>query len=225
MPTRKVLLPRRRFLRLAGGAAALPVISHAALAQTYPTRPVRIVVGFAAGGATDIAARLIGQWLSERLGQQFIVENRPGASSNLAADAVIRASPDGYTLLLVSASNAINESLYDRLNFSLIRDLAPVAGISREANVLVANPSLPIKTVPEFIAYARANPGRINFASGGNGSNQHFVPGYEVIAFYGVGSPKNTPTAIVERLNGEINAALADRNIRHGSRPWVAYRL
>ena len=163
-------LPRRQFLHLAAGAAALPAVSRIAWAQTYPTRPVRIIVGFAAGGATDIVARLMGQWLSERLGQQFIIENRPGAGSNIATEAVVRAPPDGYTLLLVSPANAINATLYDKLNFNFIRDIAPVAGIIRVPNVMEVNPSVPAKTVPEFIAYAKANPGKINMASAGIGT-------------------------------------------------------
>ena len=169
-------LPRRRqFLHLAAGAAALPAVSRFAWAQAYPTRPVRIVVGLAAGGASDIVARLMGQWLSERLGQPFVIENRPGAGSNIATEAVVRAPPDGYTLLLVAAANAINATLYDKLNFNFIRDIAPVAAISREPNVMVVNPSVPAKTVPEFIAYAKANPGKINMASAGNGSTSHLA--------------------------------------------------
>ena len=163
-------LPRRQFLHLAAGAAALPAVSRIAWAQAYPTRPVRIIVGFAAGGATDILARLMGQWLSERLGQPFVIENRPGAGSNIGTEAVVRAPPDGYTLLLVSPANAINATLYDKLNFNFIRDIAPVAGIIRVPNVMVVNPSVPAKTVPEFIAYAKANPGKINMASAGNGT-------------------------------------------------------
>ena len=166
-------LPRRQFLHLAAGAAALPAVSRIAWAQAYPTRPVRIIVGFAAGGAADIIARLIGQWLSERLGQPFVIENRPGAGSNIATEAVVRAPPDGYTLLLVGTANAINATLYDKLNFNFIRDIAPVAGIIRVPNVMVVNPSVPAKTVPEFIAYAKANPGKINMASGGIGTAAH----------------------------------------------------
>jgi tripartite-type tricarboxylate transporter receptor subunit TctC len=281
--------PRRTFLQLAAGTAALPAVSRFAWAQAYPTRPVRIIFGFAAGGAGDITARLIGQWLSERFGQQFIVENRPGAGGNIGAEAVVRAPPDGYTLLLVGNSSAINATLYDKLNFNVVRDIAPVASISREPNVMVVNPSVPAKTVPEFIAYAKANAGKLNMASGGNGSPSHvsgelfkmmagvnlvhvpyrgagpaltdlfggqvqvyfavmgssveyisagklralavttatrsealpdiptmneFVPGYEASAFYGLGSPKNTPAEIVDRLNKEINAALADSKIK-----------
>ena len=166
-------LPRRNFLHLLAGAAALPALSRSAWAQAYPTRPVRIIVGFAAGGATDIAARLIGQWLTERLGQSFFVENRPGANGNIATEAVVRATPDGYTLLLALSSDAINTKLYDKLKFNFIRDIAPVAGIIRVSNVLVVHPSFPAKTVPEFIAYAKANLGKVNMASGGVGSGNH----------------------------------------------------
>ena len=166
-------LPRRQFLHLTAGAAALPAVSHFAWAQTYPTRPVRLVVGFPPGGGTDITARLIGQWLSERLGQQFVIENRPGAGSNIATEGVARAAADGYTLLLVSAAHAINATLYDRLNYNFLRDIAPVAGIIRVPNVMEVNPSLPPKSVSEFIAYAKANPGKVNYASGGNGTAQH----------------------------------------------------
>jgi len=276
---------RRQFLHLATGAAALPAVSMIARAQAYPTRPVRIIVGFAAGGGADFGARLIGHWLSERLGQQFIVENRPGAASNLAAEAVVRAPPDGYTLFLVTSVNAVNATLYEKLSFNFISDIAPVASIGRVPGVMVVNPSFPAKTVPEFIAYARANPGKINMASAGNGEFGHvfgelfkmmarvdlvhvpyrgaasaltdllggqvqvmfstmptsiqyiragnlqplavtnathskalpdisavseFVPGCEGSAWFGVGAPKNTPTGIVQRLNSEIIAALAD---------------
>jgi tripartite-type tricarboxylate transporter receptor subunit TctC len=166
-------LPRRNFLHLAAGAAALPAVSHIAWAQEYPTKPVRIIVGFAPGGGADIAARLIGQWLSERLGQSFVIENRPGAGSNIATEAVVRAPSDGYTLLLVSAPAAINATLYEKLSFNFIRDIAPVASISRVPHVMVVHPSFPAKTVPEFIAYAKANAGKINMASAGNGSTPH----------------------------------------------------
>jgi tripartite-type tricarboxylate transporter receptor subunit TctC len=280
---------RRNFLHLAAAAAALPAVSRIAWAQAYPSRPVRIIVGFAAGGGTDIAARLIGQWLSERLGQQFIVENRPGAGSNIATEAVVNARPDGYTLLLVSTAHAINATLYDNLSFTFIRDIVPIASMTRQPQVMLANPSLPAKTVPEFIAYAKANPGKINMASGGNGTASHvsgelfkimtgvnmvhvpyrgaapaltdliggqiqimfenmpssieyirtgklralavttasrsealpdiptvgdFVPGYEASTWFGVGAPKNTPAEIVDRLNKEINAGLADPKVR-----------
>jgi tripartite-type tricarboxylate transporter receptor subunit TctC len=281
--------PRRRVLRLAANAVAVATVSRTARGQAYPTRPVRIIVGFTPGGTTDIAARLIGQWLSERLGQQFVIENRPGAGSNIAAEAAINASPDGYTLLLVGAPNAINATLYDKLNFDFIRDITPVGGIIRTALVMQVNPSLPAKTVPEFIAYANANPGRINMSSAGIGSAPHvagelfkmmtglnmvhvpyrgaspslsdliagqvqvtfesmpssigyvragtlralavttaerskalpaiptvgeFVPGYEASIWYGVGAPKNTPVPIIDKLNREINAALADSAIK-----------
>ncbi len=282
-------LPRRTFLHLAAGAAALPAVSRIAWAQAYPTRPVRIIVGFPAGGGVDIIARLMGQWLSERLGQPFLIENRPGAGSNIATEVVVRAPADGYTLLLVHASNAINATLYDKLNFNFIRDIAPVAGIIVVPNVMVLNPSVPAKTVPEFIAYAKANPGKINIASGGIGGPSHvsaelfkmmtgtdmllvsyrgmapavtdllagqvqlmfnslpasieyikagtlralavttatrsetlpsiptmreFVPGYESPTWYGVGVPKNTPAEIVDKLNKEVNAALADPKMK-----------
>jgi tripartite-type tricarboxylate transporter receptor subunit TctC len=282
-------LPRRQFLRLAAGAAALPAVSRIARAQSYPSRPVRIIVGFAAGGSADIVARLIGPWLSERLGQSFIIENRTGAGGNIATEAVVRAPPDGYTLLLVNPANAINATLYDKLNFSFIRDIEPVAGIIRMPNVMVVNPSVPAKTRPEFIAYAKANPGKINMASAGNGTAIHvsgelfkmmtgvnmvhvpyrgappaltdliggqvqvmfdnmpnsiehirggrlrplavttatrweglpdvptvgdFVPGYESSAWAGIGVPRNTPAEIVDKLNKEINTALADPKMK-----------
>jgi len=166
-------LPRRRFLHLAAGAAALPVTSRIARAQAYPTRPVRIIVGFPPGGATDVVARIMGQRLSERLGQQFIVENRPGASTNIATEVVVRAPPDGYSLLLATSANATNATLYKDLNFNFIRDIAPVAALARGAFVMVVSPSFPARTVTEFIAYARANPGKINFASDGIGTGTH----------------------------------------------------
>jgi tripartite-type tricarboxylate transporter receptor subunit TctC len=166
-------LPRRQFLHLAGGAAVLPAVPIVAWAQTYPTRPVRIVVGYAAGGGTDLVARLMGQWLSERLGQQFVIENRTGAATNIGTEAVVRAPADGYTLLLAHTANAVNATLYEKLNFNFIRDIAPVAGIMRVPNVMVVNPSLPAKTVRDFIAYAKANPGKINMASGGAGGPDH----------------------------------------------------
>ena len=279
--------PRRQFLQLAAGAAAVPALSRIAGAQTYPARPVRIIVGLAAGGAPDIVARLMGQWLSERLGQQFIVENRPGAASNIATEVVVRAAADGYTLLLAIASNAINTTLYDNLSFNFIRDIAPVAGLVGVPNVMEVNPSVPAKTVPEFIAYAKANPGRLNMASAGVGGTPHvagelfkamagvdmvhvpyrgnprpdllggqvqvmfdtlpasieyirtgklralavttsarspalpdlptvgeFLPGYEASGWQGIGAPKSTPDAIVEKLNKAINAGLADAKIK-----------
>jgi tripartite-type tricarboxylate transporter receptor subunit TctC len=284
-----VKLPRRKFLHLAAGAAALPALSRIARAQTYPTRPVRIIVGQAAGSGSDIAARLLGQRLSERLGQPFVVENRPGAGGNIATEAVVRALPDGYTLLLVAAANAINATLYDKLNYNFIRDIAPVAGIFRVPQVMEVNPSIPAKTVPEFIAFAKANPGKVNMASAGIGSVHHvagelfkfmtgidmihvpyrgttpaltdllagqaqvmfdvtpsstphikagrlralavttatrvdvlpevpvmgdFVPGYEASAWLGFGAPKDTPAAIIDVLNSEVNAGLADPMIK-----------
>jgi tripartite-type tricarboxylate transporter receptor subunit TctC len=281
-------LPRRNFLHLAAGAAALPAVSRIAQAQTYPTRPVRIIVGFAAGGPADILARLMGQWLSERLGQPFVIENRPGGGGNIGTEAVVKAPPDGYTLLLAATANAVNATLYDKLNFNFISDIAPVAAISRYTFVMVVHPSMPTKTVPEFIAYAKANPGKINMASGGvaalhvfgelfkmmTGVNlvhvpyrgqapaladllagqvhvmfpnivvsiehiragrlralavtaatrsealpdvptvDEFVPGYEASGWSGLGAPKATPAGIVEKLNTEINAALADPKIK-----------
>jgi len=165
---------RRRFLHLvAAGAAALPALPRVARSQTYPARPVHLMVGFAAGGTTDLGARLMGQWLSERLGQQFIIENRTGAATNIATEAVVRAPPDGYTLLIVTASNAINATLYDKLNFNFLRDIAPVAGVMLYPLVMQVNPSFPAKTVPEFISYAKANPGKISYGSGGNGTSIH----------------------------------------------------
>ena len=282
-------LPRRRFLHLAAGAAALPAVSRFAWAQAYPSRPVRLIVGFAPGGTTDIGARLMGQWLSERLGQQFIIENRTGAATNIATEAVVRAPADGYTLLTVTASNAINATLYDKLSFNFIRDIAPVAGVMLYPLVMQVNPSFPAKTVPEFISYAKANPGKISYGSGGNGTSIQvatelfkmmtgiemthvpyrggaptmtdlmggqvqvvfnpvpesmqfiragklrplavttatrsevlpdvptlgdFVPGYEASAVQGIGAPKSTPAEIVDKLNREINAALADPKIK-----------
>src|SRR5947209_11760089 len=164
---------RRQFLSVATGAAGLLLAPHVARAQAYPSRPVRIIVPFAPGGTNDILGRLIGQWLSERLGQSFVVENRPGAGTNIGTEAVVRAPADGYTLLLIGTPSAINATLYDKLSFNFLRDIAPVAGISRECPVLVVHPSFPAKTVPEFIAYAKANPGKISMASPGNGSTPH----------------------------------------------------
>ena len=164
-------LPRRQFLHLAAGAATLPAVSRIAMAQSYPSRPVRLIVGFAAGGINDILARLIGQWLSGRLGQPFVVENRSGASGNIATEAVVNATADGYTLLLIGSSNTINATLYEKLNFNFVRDITPVAGIIRAPLVMEVNPIFPAKTVPEFIAYAKANPGKINMGSGGNGTS------------------------------------------------------
>jgi tripartite-type tricarboxylate transporter receptor subunit TctC len=282
-------LPRRQFLLLAAAAAALPAASGFAWAQTYPSRPVRIIVGFAAGGPNDLLARLIGQWLSERLGQPFVIENRPGAGSNIATETVVRAPPDGYTLLLVGSPNAINATLYDNLNFNFIRDITPIAGLIRGALVMVVHPSVPANTLPEFIAYAKANPGKLSYGSGGIGGITHitpelfkmmasvnmvhvpyrgvapaltdllggqvqvlfanpaqsipyvrdgklralaistatrlealpdfptlgeFVPGYEASSVFGLGAPKNTPIEIIDKLNKEINAALADPNFK-----------
>jgi tripartite-type tricarboxylate transporter receptor subunit TctC len=278
-------LARRQFLHLASAAVALPAVSRLAWARTYPTRPVRIMVGVPAGASPDIQARLIGQWLSERLGQPFVIENRP---TNLAVEAVVRAPADGYTLLQVAVANAWNASLYSNLNFNFVRDIAPIASIGRNPGVMEVNPEVPAKTVPEFIAYAKANPGKINMASSGIGGVGHiygelfkmmagidmlhvpyrgapqaltdlisgrvhvmfdsvassmeyirtgklrplavttaerletlphlptigeFVPGYEASAWTGLGAPRNTPSDIIERLNGEVNAALADTRI------------
>ena len=166
-------LPRRQFLHLAGAAAAFPVVSRIARAQSYPSRPLRMIIGYPPGGSADLTARLTGQWLAEQLGQPVVIESRPGAATNLATEAVVRAAPDGYTLLLVAPANAINATLYDKLNFNFLSDIAPVAGIIRFPNVVVVNPSLPIKTIPELIAYAKANPGKLNMASSGNGSTIH----------------------------------------------------
>src|SRR5215475_11487125 len=168
-------LPRREFLHLAGGAAALPAVSFVARAQAYPTRPVRIVVGFAPGGGNDINARLIGQWLSERLGQQFIVDNRPGASGNIAMESVVKSPADGYTLVMVATSSAVNATLYDNLPFNFLRDIAPVGCISRNIFVMEVHPSVPDKTTPELIAYAKANPNKLNMASPGSGTGPHMA--------------------------------------------------
>jgi tripartite-type tricarboxylate transporter receptor subunit TctC len=251
-------LSRRKFLHLAAGVMPLPTVSRIAVAQTYPSRPVRIIVGFAPAGGTDIMARLIAQWLSERLGRSFVIENRPGAGTNIGTEAVVRALPDGYTLLLVTSVNAINATLYGKLNFNFIRDIAPVAGIGREPHVMVVNPLVPTKTVPEFIAYAKANSGpyrglapalsdllggqvQVTFASMPSSVGYirtgklralavttatrsealpdiptvaEFVPGYEASGWYGVGAPKGTLVEVIEKLNREINAALADPNMK-----------
>jgi len=276
---------RRKFLQLTASAIAVPALSRIARAEAYPARPVRIVVGFAPGGGTDITARLIGQQLNERLGQPFIVENRPGAGANIAMEAVAKAPADGYTLLLVSPGAAINATLYERLNYNFIRDIAPIAGIHRTPNVLAVHPSFPVKTVPEFIAYAKANPHTVNMGSSGIGASDHmsgelfrmlvgvdivhvhyrgaapaltdllagqvqamfapmapalqhfkaeklrtvavttairsealpgiptiaeFIPGYETSTWYGLAAPMHTPAPIIDTLNKEINAALAD---------------
>ncbi len=186
--------PRRQFLQLAASAVALPVVLRVARAQTYPSRPVRLIIGYPAGGANDIIGRLIGQWLSERLGQQFIIENRAGAAGNIATEAVVRSPADGYTLLVVGSFNAINATLYDKLSFNFIRDVEPVAGIIRSTFVMLLNPSFPAKTVPEFIGYAKANPGKINMASAGSGNLTHVagelfkaMTGVNMLHVYGVG--------------------------------------
>jgi tripartite-type tricarboxylate transporter receptor subunit TctC len=282
-------LLRRQFLQFAGAAAAAPALPQFASALEYPSRPVRIVVGFTAGGSQDPLARLMGQWLSERLGQPFIIENRPGASGNIATEAVVRATPDGYTLLLIGTPNVINAILYDKLNFSFIRDIAPIAKIINQPLVMVVNPTIPPKTVPEFIAYAKANPGKINMASSGSGTSPHlagemfkkmadinmvhvpyrgaapaatdllgghvqvifatessvveyirtgklralavttatrsdtlpdiptmseYLPGFEASSWSGIGAPRNTPVEIIDRLNKEINAGLADPKMK-----------
>jgi len=276
---------RRQFLRLAGAAVALPAVSRGASAQAYPSRPVRVVIGYPPGGSADITARLMTQWLSERLGQSFIVESRPGGGTNIATEAVINAPLDGYTLLLVAPANAINATLYEKLNHNFLRDIVPVAGLIRFPNVVVVNPDVPVKTIPELIAYAKANPGKLNMASSGNGSTIHmsgelfkmmtgvnmihvpyrggalaltdmiggqvqvmfdniptamefvrsgklrglavtgagrsetlpdlptvadFLPGYEATSWYGLGAPKGTPNEIIEKLNREVNAILAE---------------
>jgi tripartite-type tricarboxylate transporter receptor subunit TctC len=282
-------LPRRQFLRLAASAATLPAMSRLARAQDYPSRPVRVIVGQAAGSGSDTFARLIGQFLSERLGQSFVIENRPGAAGNIASEAVVRSPPDGYTLLLVNSSNTINATLYEKLNFDFIRDIAPIRGIGSFAFVMEVNPSVPTKSLPEFIAHTKANPGKINMASAGSGSTSHvsgelfkmmtgvemvhvpyrgstpaltdllggqvqvmfdatpsslphiragklrplavttanrleilpdiptvgeFVSGYEASSWLGFGAPKNTPAAIVDRLNKEIDLAISDSAIK-----------
>jgi tripartite-type tricarboxylate transporter receptor subunit TctC len=282
-------LPRRQFLHLAASAALLPAVSRFAFAQAYPSRPVRLIVPFGPAGATDITARLIGQWLSERLGQQFVIDNRPGGGGNIGTEAVVRAAPDGYTLLYVTTANAVSATLFDKLNFNFIRDIAPVAPIVRFPYIMVVNPSVPAKTLPEFIAYAKANPGKINMASPGIGSTPHvngelfkvmtgtnmvhvpyrsaaavmtdllsgqvqlyfgttassleyvrtgklralavtierrldalpdiptvgyFVPGYEASNWYGIGAPRSTPVEVIEKLNKETNAGLADPKIK-----------
>ena len=282
-------IPRRRFLHLAAGTAALPMTSQVAWAQAYPARPVRWIIGFAPGGTTDVISRLIVQYLTEHLGQPFIVESRPGAATNLATEMVTRSPADGYTLLFIGSPNAINTSLYTRLNFNFSRDIAPVAAIVSVPTVMVVHPSVPVTTVPEFIAYAKANPGKINMASSGVGSTPHlagelfkmmagvdiqhvpyrgaapamtdllagqvqvyfvttpssmqyiksgqlraiavttakrlpelpglpaiseFVPGYDASAWYGLGAPKDTPKDIIDKLNREINAAVANASIK-----------
>jgi tripartite-type tricarboxylate transporter receptor subunit TctC len=206
-------LPRRNFLHLAAGAAALPVVSRIAWAQTYPTRPVRIVVPFAPGGVNDITARLIGQWLSERLGQQFIIENRPGGGGNIGIEAVVRSPADGYTLLVVGTTAAINATLFEKLNYNFIRDIAPVASIVRVPHVMQVNPSLPVATVPEFIAHAKANPGKISMGSGGNGSPAH-VTGELFKMMTGVNLThvpyRGAGPAITDLLGGQIQVTFTD---------------
>ena len=202
-------LPRRTFLHLATGAFALPAVSRLALAQTFPTRPVRLIVGFPPGGPGDISARLEGHWLTEKLGQPFIVENRPGAGGNIGTEMVVRAPPEGYTLFLVNTANVINASLYEKLSFDFLRDIAPVGGIIRAANVMEVHPSVPAKTVPEFIAYAKANPGKINYASGGNGTlTQMAVELFKMMAGVDmVHVPyRGSGTAVTALLAGEVQA-------------------
>jgi tripartite-type tricarboxylate transporter receptor subunit TctC len=205
-------LPRRQFLHLAAGAAALPAVSRIARAQAYPARPVRIIVGFAPGGGVDITARLIGQWLSERLGQQFVIENRPGAGTNIGTEAVVRAPADGYTLLLVNVANAINATFYDNLSFNFVRDIAPVAGIMRVPNAVLVHPSVPAKTIPEFIAYAKANPGKINMASGGVGGPSH-VSGELFNMMAGVNMIhvpyRGVAPALTDLLGGQVQVTFA----------------
>jgi tripartite-type tricarboxylate transporter receptor subunit TctC len=205
-------LPRRQFLHLAAGAAALPAVSGIALAQAYPSRPVRIIVPFAPAGTTDIVARLIGQWLSERLGQQFVIENRPGGAGNIGTEAVVRATSDGYTLLSIDVSATINATLFNKLNYTFIRDIAPVANFVRVANVMVVNPSFPAKSVPEFIAYAKANPGKISVASAGIGTPNHLsgelfkeMAGIDMAHVpYRGGGP-----AIADLLGGQVHVTFA----------------
>jgi tripartite-type tricarboxylate transporter receptor subunit TctC len=200
-------LPRRRFLHLAMGTAALPALPRLARAQTYPARAVHLIVGYAAGGPNDTTARLTGQWLSERFGQPFVIENRTGAGGNIGTEVVVRAPADGYTLLLASSSNAVNTTLYEKLSFDFMRDTAPVAGLVRVPNIMVVNPSVPAKTVPEFIAYAKANPGKINMATAGNGSTTHVsgelfkqLAGVNLVAVaYRGGGP-----ALVDLLGGQM---------------------
>jgi tripartite-type tricarboxylate transporter receptor subunit TctC len=200
-------ISRRKFFNLAAGTAASPAVSRIAAAQPYPTRPVRIIVGFAAGGAPDILARLFGQWLSERLGQPFIIENRTGAGGNIATEVVVQSPPDGYTLLLTSVGNAVNASLYDNLNYNFLRDIAPVAGFSREPLAMEVHPSFPAKNVPEFIAYAKANPGKINYGSAGVGSSLHMAGElFKLMAHVDlVHVPyRGSPPALTDLLGGQL---------------------
>ena len=205
-------LPRRRFLHLAAGAAALPFAPHIARAQTYPSRPVRIVAAAGAGGSIDILARLFGQWLSERLGQPFIIENRPGGGNNIGTEAVVRAPADGYTLLLVNVTNAVNATFYDKLNYNFIRDIAPVVGLDREPYVIVVHPSVPVKTVPELIAHTKANLGKINMASGGTGAGTH-VTGELFKMMTGVSMVhvpyRGTGPALTDLLAGQVQVMFA----------------
>jgi tripartite-type tricarboxylate transporter receptor subunit TctC len=204
--------PRRQFLHLAAGAAVVPILPRIANAQAYPTRPVRIIVPFAAGGPTDTIARLMGQWLSERLGQQCVIENRPGAGGNIGTEAAVMAPPDGYTLLLVNSANAINATLYDKLSFNFLRDIAPVASLVRAANVMEVHPSFPAKTVPEFIAYAKTNPGKISMASGGVGTSQHLAGElFKIMAGVDmVHVPyRIAPTLYTDLLSGRVHVAFS----------------
>jgi len=208
-----MLLARRNFMRLAGATALAPAFSRLAGAQDYPTRPVRLIVGFPPGGGTDVAARLVGQWLSERIGQPVVIENRPGAGSNIATEAVVHAAADGHTLLLVSTAHAINATLYERLNYNFLRDIAPVAGFMRVPNVMEINPSLSVKSVPEFIAYARANPGKINMASGGNGTSQHLsgelfkmMTGLDIVHV----PYRGAAPALTDLIGGQVQAMFGD---------------
>jgi tripartite-type tricarboxylate transporter receptor subunit TctC len=205
-------LPRRNFLHLASSVAALPAVSRFARAQAYPTRPVRVVVGFPPGATADTIARMMGQWLADRLGQPFVIENRPGAGTNIAAELVVRAQADGHTLLLVTSVNATNTTLYEKLSFDFIRDIVPVAGITREPLIMQVNPSLPVKTVPEFIAYAKANPGKINMASAGNGTGPH-VAGELFKMMTGVDMIhvpyRGTAPALTDLLGGQVQVMFA----------------
>jgi tripartite-type tricarboxylate transporter receptor subunit TctC len=214
-------LPRRQFLHLTLGAAAFPIMSRVALALDYPSRPVRWIVGFAPSGGTDIVARLMGQWLSERLGQSFVIENRPGAGTNIATEVVVNAPPDGYTLLLAGIPNAFNASLFGKLNFNFIRDIVPVAGIIAVPNVMVVNPSVPANTVPEFIAYAKANPGKVNMASGGTGGAAHLagelfkmMAGVNLVHVPYRGNGPALVVSFIDRVHQNRQAARARRNQR-----------
>src|SRR6516162_6405536 len=226
-------LPRRRFLRLAAATAAFPALSTIARAQGYPTRPLHMIIGYPPGGSADMTARLMAQWLSERLGQTVVIESRPGGGTNIATEAVVRAPPDGYTLLLVAPANAINASLYDKLNYNFIRDMAPVAGLIRFPNVVVVNPSVPVKTIPELIAYAKANPGKLNMASSGNGSTIHvsgelfkMLTGIKMVHVpYRGGAP-----ALTDLISGQVhvmfdNLPTSIEYIRTGTPPDVIERL